>query len=147
MFNYTLGYGVCLSNLEFKENAAYLLLKHHMTDTLMDKYKETFETNDGNYAMLTPTTAEIFAKEYQNDKTLATGLPAMIVEIINEERNLVHHPFTYEDQCIYVQASIPIDIDDKNTMLTQKDIQRILREYLNPIICNNFKCDYLNIMN
>lgn len=144
MFN--IGYGVCLSNLQFKKDAAYLLLSQHMTDYILEQYTEMFETSDGEPAMLTAETAEAFAKDYQNDETLAHGLPALIVDIINEERNLIRYPFTYEDQCIYIQATVPIDAEDRNAMLSQKDIQRIFAEYLQPLVEQNFKCDFLDII-
>ena len=41
----------------------------------------------------------------------------------------------YEGDClIYVPADIPADDEAKEKMLTQKDIQRILSEYVNPLL-------------
>jgi ATP-dependent protease Clp ATPase subunit len=145
MSYFNIGYGICLDNVQFKPDAAYLLLSQHMTDIILEQYTELFETSDGAPAMLTPQTADAFAKEYQNDETCARGLPALIVDIINEERDFIRHPFTYEDQCIYIPATVPIDNEDRDAMLTQKDIQRILSEYLTPLVTESFECNYLDI--
>ena len=125
-----IGYGIIVSNLTLKPNAAYILLQEHTTETIGDKYRETCCDENGVPFSLTPQTAQMFAEDYQNDTYCYHGFWGMLTDIINEERQLNAYCFSYEDNCIYVPAHVPENNEAKMEMLTQKDIRRLLETYL-----------------
>ena len=125
-----IGYGIDISKLHLKENAAFLLLQDHMPETIGEYYKDICSTDDGEIMSLTPATAQMFADEYENDTYCYRGIYGLLTDIINEERNLTSYTFSFEDSCIYVPSHVPANNKDKAEMLTQEDIRRMLTEYL-----------------
>ena len=145
--SYTInGYGIDISKLHLKENAAFLLLQDHMPEIIGEHYKDICSTENGEVMSLTPATAQMFADDYENDTYCYRGIYGLLTDIINEERNLTVYTFSFEDNCIYVPSHVPANNKDKAKMLTQEDIRRLLTAYLSIITDDPLHFAFLDII-
>ena len=78
---------------------------------------------------------------FEDDTTLTSGIEGLIVELINDQYN--DSVFSYEDCCIFVQATLPVDKADY--IPSQKEIRAILAKYLNPLIEEPITVGWYNI--
>ena len=83
--------------------------------------------------------------EYE-DNTLGTdnsGMNGLIADVINTER--ANGPFMFRDCCIYVEATLPEDDDERENMITMKQIREFLTEYVGPLVRNKLCFEWLLI--
>ncbi len=140
MSNYY-GYGVNLSKTTFKPNATkYLWEKAKDIDWIKEEYETYCDENE-----LDPNTGFVeFVEEYQNDTTLNEGMEAFLADVLKIV-NVAEQPFIYDDFCLVVPATVPINDAEKSSMLTQQEIREILAEFLNPILEEPITVEWLNI--
>ena len=141
-----IGYGIDVSHLHLKDNAAFLILQEHMPNTIGEYYRDTCCDDNGNIFSLTPNTAKMFAEDYENDTYCYRGFWGMLTDIINEERDLTGYCFTFEDQCLYVPSHVPEDNQSKEAMLTQQDVKRILEFYLRIVTDDPLNFSFVEII-
>lgn len=128
---HTFGYGCRTDTINWKDNAYDTLLEMVKQDKYLgNDFKKYYDDNISEF----DTEAECFEYwvdcVYENDTGLISGIEGIIVELINGQYQ--SEVFTYEDYCIFVQATIPIDEDDY--VPTQKEIREVLAKFLNPLI-------------
>ena len=129
---HTFGYGSRTDNIKWKDEAYEILLEMVRKDKYLDKdFREYCNDNKNEF----DSEAECFKYwadcVYENDTSLISGIEGVVVELINNQY-YQDNVFNYEDYCIFVPATIPIDEEDH--IPTQKEIREILAKYLNPLI-------------
>lgn len=80
------------------------------------------------------------------DNSLGTGnagINGLIADVINTER--ANGPFMFRDSCIYVEATLPEDDDERESMITMKQIRELLTEYVGPLVSNKLRFEWLQI--
>ena len=133
------GFGVILDGegtSEFKENACALLVDmiRESSVALSFEFEDYIKASDYTDSELDePKIA--FAEEFDDDE-YGCGFEGLLAAFINEKEELEESWFVYRDSCLYIPARVPYDEESKNAMLTVKDIERILAQYLNPLLKN-----------
>ena len=137
------GYGVDMSQANFKKGAAKYVLTNYAAEEILDDFKEfCAEYPD----LVEDGSAEAcFADEYEDNIYYTSGLEAIIVKSINVKENT--DAFMYDDYCIYVGSRIPLNDNQRALMLTMEDINRILAKYLGPILEGDLVIESLVINN
>ena len=128
-----LGYGMRYDNASWKKtaNKDFFHSRAKKVQWIADMYRDYCEA----YA-LSPEGGfeDEFVDDYENDTFLWNGLTGMVTDVINDAEFGGITVFRDGDHCIYVAAGIPVDDEMKLRMPTQKDIRRILCEYVNPLL-------------
>ena len=128
---YTFGYGCRTDIIKWKSDAYKTLLEMVKKDIYIKKeFEDYFKENKSKFENEVDCFEYWSENVFEGDTNLVSGIEGIVVELIN---NQYHETvFTYEDCCIFVQATIPIDEDDY--VPTQKEIREVLAKYLNPLI-------------
>lgn len=141
------GYGIDTSNTES------FVLRPDAEDILWEKIRDIDWVKE-DYAGfcdgigLDPADSETYSDymdEYE-DNTLGTdnsGMNGLIADVINTER--VDGPFYYRDSCIFVEATLPEDDDERESMITMKQIRELLTEFVGPLVSNKLRFEWLQI--
>ena len=128
------GYGVILSECKFKEDASVTILDYALNSGNDDLYHSyaVFCDNQG-YAWDDEEAKRAFVECFDDEYT-GCELEGLIARVIDDAEFDGAEYFITRDDCLYVSAEVPVDEEDKQAMPTQKDIQKLLAEYLNPLL-------------
>ena len=137
------GYGVDLSRTNFKPEAPKYIIEHLAPASILEQFKEYCAENSKNLEEM--EAALCFSDEYENDVHYIRGIEALLVDCINIAECDGNDTFLYDDYCIYVGARIPADEQHRASLLTMQDIQKILAKYLNPILIDTVRIEFLEI--
>lgn len=127
MLRYDKGYGVITNTLRWKDDAGDNLVKM-FGPNLVEEYSDELAENP--------------LKEFLLEHG---GLETLLCEVINENEGLEPDTFRFADPCIYVSATIPLDAQCKEKMLTIQDIDRILKKYLSQLTEDKVKTTWLDV--
>ena len=88
------GYGVDMSRVQLKPDAAKYVFEHYATDDLRDDFKEFCDENpdlveDG-------TAVEVFVEEFEDDITCTSGIEGFLVRCINDAESYKEYEFMYK---------------------------------------------------
>lgn len=95
------------------------------------------ETDDEKY--------DWFVENYQGVNGWAEGFDALLPDMINEAEHLPMETFEYENGILNVPLDLPYDDYAKKNMLTQVDIQNIIRKYINRLTNFEIPIDFYRI--
>lgn len=143
-------FGIVLdSSARFKDNAAVLFMNlwYLTTEYGQDTYMTYCEDSD-----LDPSqneSKEAFVDSYENEVYCWDGLEGLITDYINDYECNHEVRFRNEDYCIAVPATVPKNAEERNRMLTQEDIIRILQKYFSALLKGDSPCDirYITVRN
>ena len=127
---YTFGYGCRTDIIKWKPDAYKVLREMVRKDEYLEKEFETYSKEESGFDNESDCFEYWAENVFENDTTLVSGIEGILIELINNQYH--EEIFTYEDCCIFVQATIPIDEDDY--VPTQKEIREVLARYLSPLI-------------
>ena len=138
----TFGYGTRMDKVTWKKDAYIILYEMVKKDEpLFKEFKEYYEEKKDSFENELECFDYWMDCIFENETTLVSGIEGLIVELINDQYN--DSVFSYEDCCIFVQATLPVDKDDY--IPSQKEIRAILAKYLNPLIEEPITVGWYNI--
>lgn len=128
------GYGVIISECKFKEDAAATFMNHFALERNDQVYHAYAVFCDVNGYVWDDNEAKTAFAENFDDECTGFGLEGLVARVIDDAEFEGAEYFITRDDCLYVPAIVPVDNEDKQAMPTQKDIQKLLAEYLNPLL-------------
>lgn len=141
------GYGIDISELTFKRDAAKFVIENYGDDILRDNFNLFCDDAgiDRNDAVARISAANDFAKEYEDPYSCESGLIAMVTECINRRESDREDIFSCNRFCIYYQSRVPMTEAEKANMLTTEDVKTKLTTYLKPIVDEDLSFEFLTI--
>ncbi|MBQ7428382.1 hypothetical protein [Butyrivibrio sp.] len=151
-------YGIDMSTAQLKPDAAIGIMTEiinnherydrgsimNIWDEFVEDGKEDSEQGyDENLSVA--ENYENFMEYYKNEDTDNAGIEGLIADFLNEKYHGGRYVYCYEDYCIVVAATIPVDEEEKNFLPTQADIQRELAETVGPLLEEPVTVKWLDI--
>lgn len=141
------GYGIDISELTFKPDAAKVVIENYGDDELRSDFRDF--CCDGGIdpadAVARVSAATDFAKEYEDPSSCESGLIALVTRCINRCESDREDIFSCNRFCIYYQSRVPMTEEDKAKMLTTEDVKTKLTTYLKPIVDEDLSFEFLTI--
>ena len=135
-----LGYGIDCSkdSYRYRPDAMKELWERAKNiDWVKEGYAEYCGSNE-----LDPDDEETYTEYMESyedalQRTYNAGTEGFIADVINTLSGTAGNPFRYRDSCIFVEATLPEDDDDRNVIPTKKRIREIFEEFVGPLVYHN----------
>ena len=139
------GYGVILAKCKFKEDAVLLLMDRalELNDDILDEF--AILCSNYGFSQDTAEAKRFFAESFSDDYGCGSDAEGLLARVIDDAEFDGAEIFVSKDGCLYVQATVPADAEEKEIMPTQADVRDLLAKYLNPLLEEPAEICWLNI--
>lgn len=139
------GYGVILDKCKFKEDAVLLLMDRalELNDEILDAY--AVSCSNYGFSRDTAEAKRFFVENFTDDYGCGSDAEGLLARVIDDADFDGAEVFVSKDGCLYVQATVPADDEEKEILPTQEEIRNLLAIYLNPLLEEPAEICWLNI--
>jgi len=139
------GYGVDFGACKLRDDAALILMNDRYA-VENDNILHSFTVFCDNYGYHTDDNdAKIEFVDWYADEFAGYGMEGLIARFINDKELGGADYFLGRNGCLYVQATVPLDDEDREGMPTQKEIQMLLAKYLEPLLLEPAVIEWVEI--
>lgn len=128
------GYGVILEQCKFKSNAVEILMDRFAleNDDILDDF--AILCSNYGYYQEDAEAKRVFAESFHDRYGCGEDAEGLLARVIDDAEFDGHEIFVSKDGCLYVQAAVPANDEEKEIMPTQEEIREHLAKYLNPLL-------------